>query len=48
MQQSKQRKKYFTPVLVTRGKVKDVTLEVSQSRPVSGSFFSSPIDGTGF
>ena len=47
MEQNKQRKEYVKPVLVSRGKVKEVTLAVSPSAQ-SGSFFSSAVDGTGF
>ena len=47
MEQKTQRKKYITPVLVSRGKVTEVTLQVSQTRATGGSFFSSPVDGSG-
>ena len=47
MAQKTQKKKYTTPVLVSRGKVTEVTLQVSQTGVAGGSFFSSPVDGTG-
>ena len=46
--EQKQKKKYIKPIIVSRGKVAEVTLQVSSSEPVSGSFFSSPTGGPGF